>query len=53
MKAMLDTSEDLDVCEREIGCECEQLLTPLTRFKKRQARRGFLWGGQRVLQEIR
>lgn len=32
MIAMLDTSEDLDVCEAEIGCPVEQLLTPLTRF---------------------
>lgn len=32
MIAMLDTSEDLTVCEAEIGCPVEQLLTPLTRF---------------------
>lgn len=29
---MLDTSDDLSVCEAEIGCPVEQLLTPLTRF---------------------
>ena len=29
---MLDTSEDLTVCEAEIGCPVEQLFTPLTRF---------------------
>lgn len=32
MIALLDTSEDLDVCENELGCPVEQLLTPLTRF---------------------
>lgn len=31
---MLDTSEDLSICEAEIGCSVEQLLTPLTRFKR-------------------
>ena len=30
---MLDTSESLDVCRAEIGCDVEQLFTPLTRFK--------------------
>jgi len=30
---LLDTSEDLEVCEHEIGCEVQQLLTPLTRFR--------------------
>lgn len=33
MIAMLDTSEGLDVAEKEIGCAVEQLLTPLTKFK--------------------
>ena len=28
---MLDTSEDLDVCSKELGCVVEQLFTPLTR----------------------
>jgi hypothetical protein len=32
MIAMLDTSEELAVCEAEIGCPVEQLLTPGTRF---------------------
>jgi len=32
--ALLDTSEDLKVCEAEIGCPVEQLLTPLTRFHR-------------------
>jgi len=30
---LLDTSQSLDVCASEIGCEVQQLLTPLTRFK--------------------
>ena len=29
---MLDTSESLSVCEAELGCPCEQLFTPLSRF---------------------
>lgn len=36
MVAMLDTSEDLTVCEQELGCGCEQLLTPLTRFRRQR-----------------
>lgn len=36
MLAMLDTSEDLDVCAAELGCEVAQLLTPLTRFKRQR-----------------
>lgn len=32
MIVLLDTSEDLKVCEAELGCPVEQLLTPLTRF---------------------
>jgi hypothetical protein len=35
MIALLDTSEDLAVCAEELGCPCEQLLSPLTRFKDR------------------
>jgi len=31
---MLDTSEDLNTCAAEIGCDVEQLLTPLTRFTR-------------------
>lgn len=30
---LFDTSEDIEVCEREIGCAAGQLLTPLTRFR--------------------
>lgn len=33
MIALLDTSQDLHQCETEIGCEVQQLLTPLTRFR--------------------
>jgi hypothetical protein len=33
MIALLDTSEDMKVCESELGCRVEQLLTPLTRFR--------------------
>jgi hypothetical protein len=32
--ALLDTSSDLSAAETEIGCAVEQLLTPLTRFKR-------------------
>lgn len=32
MIALLDTSEALHICEAELGCPVEQLLTPLTRF---------------------
>lgn len=34
MIAMLDTSEDLGVCEAEIGCAVGQLFSPLTRFAR-------------------
>lgn len=30
---MLDSSHDFDVAEKELGCDVEQLFTPLTRFK--------------------
>jgi hypothetical protein len=36
MIVMLDTSEALDICEVELGCKCEQLLTPLTRRKRQR-----------------
>lgn len=36
MIAMLDTSEDLDVCAAELGCEVGQLFTPLTRFSRQK-----------------
>jgi hypothetical protein len=39
MIALLDTSEDLKVCEAEIGVRVEQLLTPLTRFKVQYPRK--------------
>lgn len=32
MIALLDTSQDLDQCAGELGCDVGQLLTPLTRF---------------------
>lgn len=35
MIVLLDTSEDLAVCEAELGCEVGQLLTPLTGFRLR------------------
>ncbi len=34
MIALLDTSEDMAVVQQELGCEVEQLLTPLTRFRR-------------------
>lgn len=33
MLALLDTSERLEVCAQELGCDVGQLLTPLTRFR--------------------
>lgn len=33
MLVLLDTSQKLDECAAELGCEVEQLLTPLTRYK--------------------
>jgi len=33
MIALLDTSHQLEICEAELGCPVEQLLTPLTRFR--------------------
>jgi hypothetical protein len=36
MIALLDTSHDLNQAAKELGCEVEQLLTPLTRFKPQQ-----------------
>lgn len=35
MIALLDTSESLDVCAAELGLQVGQLLTPLTRFKRK------------------
>lgn len=39
--AMLDTSESLDVCAVEMGCHCEQLITPLTAFCRQYETRKF------------
>lgn len=33
---MMDTSENLDLVEFEIGCSCEELLTPLTRRTRKR-----------------
>lgn len=33
MLVLLDTSQDLTVAAEELGCEVEQLLTPLTRYR--------------------
>lgn len=41
MIVLLDTSEDLKKCEKEIGCRCEQLLTPLTGFLPQYPMEGF------------
>lgn len=41
MIALLDTSEDLLVCRKELGCPVEQLLTPLTMFKRQNHRAKF------------
>lgn len=37
MIALLDTSEKLEVCQEELGCIVEQLLTPLTFFHRQQS----------------
>lgn len=39
MIALLDNGQDLDECEKEIGCEVGQLLTPLTRYRLRDPSR--------------
>lgn len=41
MIVLLDTSEALDVCGAELGCEVEQLLTPLTAFLRQREHRKF------------
>jgi len=41
MIVLLDTNNDLDQCAKEIGAPCEQLLTPLTRFKPTQPEQHF------------
>lgn len=35
MIALLDTSEDLEICSLELGCPVEQLFSPSTRFRDR------------------
>jgi hypothetical protein len=35
MIVLLDTSQDLDDCAAELGCDVGQLLTPLTRYRLR------------------
>lgn len=37
MIALLDTSEDLQKCREEMGIKVEQLLTPLTRFRRQDS----------------
>lgn len=41
MIVMLDTSEDLTVCEQELGVSCEQLCTPLTNFNRQRTDQPF------------
>lgn len=41
MIVMLDTSQDLDVCAKEIGCDVEQLFTPLTRYNAQKPEQKF------------
>ena len=41
MIVMLDTPQDLTVCAAELGCEVEQLFTPLTRRNPQQPERKF------------
>lgn len=38
---MLDTSHNLDEAEKEIGCQVEQLFTPLTRFTPQRPEQRF------------
>lgn len=41
MLVMLDTPQSLDVCAQELGCQVEQLFTPLTRRNPQQPERHF------------
>lgn len=41
MIVLLDTSQDLDVCSRELGCCVEQLFTPLTRYLPQRPKEHF------------
>lgn len=36
MRVLLDTSEALDICAMELGCEVQQLVTPLTGFLRQK-----------------
>jgi hypothetical protein len=38
---LLDTSEDLSICEKELDCPVEQLLTPETRFIRQRPDQAF------------
>ena len=38
---LLDISSDLESAQKELGCEVEQLLTPLTRFKRKDEKAMF------------
>lgn len=41
MLALLDISHDLNEVAKELGCEVEQLLTPLTRFRQQRTEARF------------
>lgn len=41
MIPLLDTNEDIAVAEREIGCPCEELLTPTTRRYRQRVEQYF------------
>ena len=41
MIVLLDTGQDLSVCESELGSPVEQLLTPLTRYRPQQPNKKF------------
>lgn len=41
MIALLDTSEDLAVAQKELGCAVEQLITPLTGFQRQHPEKWF------------
>lgn len=41
MMVLLDTSQDLDQCSKELGLDVEQLLTPLTRYRLQRPRSKF------------
>lgn len=49
MMILLDNSQDLEECARELDCEVGQLLTPLTGYRRRAARWGVDNGGYKEL----